>query len=74
MGSTKPWKVVCFSERKYIWWEYARRSLWYDLKSEEPNSLEHVLFVARKLVQQGQAQDAIRYYEGIISHFFKSNG
>lgn len=69
VGSVKPWKAICFSEKKEIWWEYARKSFWYALKPEEPKKQQEVVFMAKKLALLGRYQDAIRYYDAVVNYF-----
>lgn len=69
LGSIKPWKAICFSDRKEIWWEYARKSFWHDLKPEEPKTLKEFIFMAKKLASLGKLKEAVRYYEGVVNYF-----
>jgi lipopolysaccharide biosynthesis glycosyltransferase len=73
LGSTKPWKSWCFSESRHLWWEYAQRSLWHDLKPEEPQNVGVVLWLAQQMAVRGRVNEALRYYEA-FAHFVTDKG
>ena len=70
VSACKPWRYDVVSENKDLWWEYARKSPWSDIKPFFDNVVIHTdypILAARWLRSKGRFEEAARFYEMCVA-------
>jgi len=67
-GAMKPWQRWCSDSRKSIYWHYLQRSPWCEAQPHDPQTIDQALACAAIAKQSGDPEEAIFWYELVITH------